>query len=53
MFDNPQDASAVEIQQYIAENGIEKAVEEYSSIDGELKDKIVAQYNVMKTEHAG
>ena len=51
LFDNPQDASAVEIQQYIAENGIEKAVEEYSSIDGELKDKIVAQYNAMKAEH--
>ena len=52
LFDNPQDASAVEIQQYIAHNGIEKAVEKYSDIDGELKDKIVSEYNSMKKQYA-
>jgi mannitol-1-phosphate 5-dehydrogenase len=53
LFDNPQDASSVEIQKYIAENGIESAVENYSEIEGELKNKIVAEYEKMKLEYTG
>ena len=44
-FDNPDDASAVEIQQYIADNGISKAVQKYSDIDGELLSAVVRAYN--------
>lgn len=47
-FDYEGDASAVEIQKYIADNGIEKAVEKYSSVDGELRDKIVEEYKKLK-----
>lgn len=47
-FNNEADASAVEIQNFIADNGIEKAVEKYSSVDGELRDRIVEEYNKLK-----
>jgi len=45
LFDNPDDASAVEIQQYISDNGVSKAIDKYCGIDGELKAKVVAAYN--------
>lgn len=44
-FDNQDDASAVQVQQYIKDNGIEKAVVKYSGIDGELLGAVVAAYN--------
>ena len=47
-FDNPEDASAVQIQQFIAEHGIEKAVETYSGIDGELLAKVAGEYRKLK-----
>jgi mannitol-1-phosphate 5-dehydrogenase len=47
-FDNPADNAAVQIQQFIADYGIEKAVEQYSGIEGALRDQIVAAYNKLK-----
>lgn len=44
-FDNPDDASAMQIQQYIKDNGIGKTVQKYSGIDGELLDAVVRAYN--------
>ena len=45
LFDNSDDASAVEIQQYISEHGIEKTINKYCGIDGELKAKVASAYN--------
>lgn len=50
MFDNPDDASAMEVQQFIREHGVENAVEKYCEVSGELKDKIAAQYYIMKKQ---
>ena len=50
MFDNPDDASAMELQQFIREHGVENAVEKYCEVSGELKDKIAAQYYIMKKQ---
>ena len=36
-FDYKEDEQAVEIQAYIADNGIEKAVEKYSELTAESK----------------
>ena len=38
-FQNPEDASAVEIQAYINENGIEKAIQTYCELDLQDKDE--------------
>ncbi|MBT3319351.1 MAG: mannitol dehydrogenase [Clostridia bacterium] len=48
-FDNPEDTSAIEIQQFIAENGIEEAVRKYSGIDGELLSKVVDEYRKLRS----
>lgn len=49
-FENPKDAAAVEIQEYLKENGIEKAIEKYCQLDRSKKEEemlfqlILAQY---------
>ena len=49
-FQNPKDAAAVEIQNYLSENGIEKAIEKYCQLDRSKKEEellfqlILAQY---------
>lgn len=49
-FQNPKDAAAVEIQNYVSENGIEKAIEKYCQLDRSKKEEellfqlILAQY---------
>ncbi len=49
-FDCKDDEQAVEIQNYIAENGIEKAVEKYSSLTAEyaLYQKVIDAYKALK-----
>jgi len=48
---NPKEADTIEINNYIKENGIEKAVEKYSQLDVNVKDEkilldlVVAHYN--------
>ena len=49
-FESPKDAAAVEIQEYLKENGIEKAIEKYCQLDRSKKEEemlfqlILAQY---------
>ena len=49
-FENPKDAAAVEILEYLKENGIEKAIEKYCQLDRSKKEEemlfqlILAQY---------
>ena len=56
LFYNPEDVSAGEIQEYLKENGIEKAVEKYCELDTEvqeermLRDLIVDQYHDLRPE---
>jgi mannitol-1-phosphate 5-dehydrogenase len=38
-FTNPDDASAIEIQNFLKENGIEKAIEKYCELDIQDKDE--------------
>ncbi|MBM7579693.1 mannitol-1-phosphate 5-dehydrogenase [Jeotgalibacillus terrae] len=49
LFDTSEDEEAVELQNYIAENGIEKAIQNISSIkDQNLQSKILNKYNDLK-----
>lgn len=49
LFDTTEDTEAVELQAYIAENGIEKAIENISHIkDQNLQSKILSKYNNLK-----
>lgn len=56
LFYNPEDVSAGEVQEYLKENGIEKAVEKYCELDTEvqeermLRDLIVDQYHDLRPE---
>jgi len=49
-FESPKDAAAVEVQEYLKENGIEKAIEKYCQLDRSKKEEemlfqlILAQY---------
>ena len=49
-FDFKEDEQAVEIQNYIAENGIEKAVEKYSGLTeaDALYQKVIDAYKAIK-----
>ena len=49
-FDYKEDEQAVEIQGYIAENGIEQAVEKYSGLTQEsaLYQKVIDAYKAIK-----
>ena len=50
VIDESKDAAAVEIQEYLKENGIEKAIEKYCQLDRSKKEEemlfqlILAQY---------
>ena len=49
-FDYKEDEQAVEIQAYIADNGIEKAVEKYSGLtaDQKLYQLVIENYKAIK-----
>ena len=50
LFDYAEDEQAAEIQAFIKNNGIEKAIEKYSELapDNPLFNKIIYNYNKMK-----
>jgi len=47
-FDNEEDEAAMEVQKYIKQHSIEKAVKKYCAIEGDLNSRIVKQYNKMR-----
>ena len=53
LFDSPEDTESVEIQNYIKENGIEKAVPHYTGLDSESKTakQIIISYYDLKKQY--
>ncbi|WP_053218251.1 mannitol-1-phosphate 5-dehydrogenase [Virgibacillus senegalensis] len=53
LFDNPKDVQSAELQNYISEHGIAKAILHFTKLDGEMSSMVEEAYTTLKKQKQG